>query len=160
MWLEHDYRFRVRRERTDAPWNLFNYPLYSSVKAKCKAKAANTYVSSQPFREYASGSTLRHSSRFCFAFNKGKCQRPDCRYTHGCSVCQNERHSQLVCRGKAKPPTTEHITEPPQKKQVEITTRASNDLLIEDRFTRSGSGISTPINLMSYNCCCRDVTQI
>ena len=55
--LEYDYRFRVRRERTDTPWNLFNYPLYASVKAKCNAKAANTSVSAQTFREYASGST-------------------------------------------------------------------------------------------------------
>ena len=35
VWLEYDYRFRVRRERTDNPWNLFNYPLYSSLKTKC-----------------------------------------------------------------------------------------------------------------------------
>ena len=117
VWLEYDYRFRVRRERTDTPWNLFNYPIYSSVKAKCKAKAANTYVSSQPFREYASGSTLRHPSRFCFAFNKGKCQRPDCRYIHGCSFCKKERHSQLVCRGKAKSPQQNPLQSPPPKKK-------------------------------------------
>ena len=35
VWLDYDYRFRVRRERTDTPWNLFNYPLYSSLKTKC-----------------------------------------------------------------------------------------------------------------------------
>ena len=46
VWLEYDYRFRVKRERTDTPWNLLNYPLYSSVKAK----AANTSVLDQPFR--------------------------------------------------------------------------------------------------------------
>ena len=63
VWLDYDYRFRVRRERTDTPWNLFNYPHYSYVKTKCKAKAANTSVSAQPFREYASGSTRRRPSR-------------------------------------------------------------------------------------------------
>ena len=110
-------------ERTDTPWNLFNYPLYSSVKAKCKAKPANTCVSAQLFREYASGSTRSRSSRFC-----------QNAYTY------MEGHSQLVCRGKARPPTAEPITEPnPQK------TGVSNDLLIQGRFTRSGSVISTPV---------------
>ena len=47
-----------------------------------------------------------------------------------------------------------------KNKEVEITTGASNDILIQGRFTRSGSVISTPINLMSYNCCCRNATQI
>ena len=51
VWLEYDYRFRVRRERTDTPWNLFNYPLYSSVKAKCKAKQ-QTHLSAICFRKH------------------------------------------------------------------------------------------------------------
>ena len=57
VWMEYDYRFRVRRERTGVPWNVFNNPLYASVKAKCKVRAANTSVSSQPFRDYGSRST-------------------------------------------------------------------------------------------------------
>ena len=38
----------MRKERTGAPWNVFNYPLYSSFKAKCKAKAGDTSVTFQP----------------------------------------------------------------------------------------------------------------
>ena len=38
VWLGYDYRFHVRKERTGAPLNVFNYPLYGSVKAKCKCK--------------------------------------------------------------------------------------------------------------------------
>ena len=34
VWLE--YRFRVRRERTGVSWNVFNYPLYASVKLNVK----------------------------------------------------------------------------------------------------------------------------
>ena len=90
VWLDYDYRFRVRRERTGAPWNVFNYPLYSSVKAKCKIKAANTSVTAQPFRDYVTKSTSPHSSRVCYNFNKGRCSKRDCNYTHGCSFCKNE----------------------------------------------------------------------
>ena len=159
VWLEYDYRFRVRRERTDTPWNLFNYPLYSSVKAKCKAKVANTSVSAQPFREYTSGSTRPRPSRFCFAFNKGKCQRSDCRYIHGCSFCKKEGHSQLVCRGNAQLPYNRiHYRAP--LKQAEITTGASNDHLIQGRFTRSGSVISTPVKPHVLQFLLQDTTQI
>ena len=151
VWLEYDYRFRVRTGRTDTPWNRFIYPLYSSVKLKCNAKAANTSVSAQPFLEYASGSTRPRPSRFCFAFNKGKCQRSDCRYTHGRSFCKKEGHSQLVCRGKAKLPYSKTHYRAPLK-QVEITTWASNDLLIQGSFTKSGSVISTQVkpNVLTF----------
>ena len=32
LWLECDYHFRVRRERTDTPWNLINYPSTPALK--------------------------------------------------------------------------------------------------------------------------------
>ena len=38
VWLEYDYR--LSRERTGAPWNVFKY-----VKAKCKVRAAKNVVS-------------------------------------------------------------------------------------------------------------------
>ena len=113
VWLEYDYRFRVRRERTGAPWNVFNYPLYSSVKAKCKTKAANTSVTSQPFRDYVTKSTRPHPSRFCYNFNKGRCSKRDCNYTHGCSFCKKEGHSQLVCKAKLAYNRT-HYKAPPK----------------------------------------------
>ena len=34
VWLEYDYRFRVRIERTGAPWNVFNYPRYRTAEAE------------------------------------------------------------------------------------------------------------------------------
>ena len=40
-----------------------------SSPAKCKAKAANTSVLSQPFRDYTSRSTRPHRSRFYFSSN-------------------------------------------------------------------------------------------
>ena len=113
VWLEYDYRFRVRRERTGAPWNVFNYLLYSSVKAKCKTKAANTSVTSQPFRDYVTKSTRPHSSRFCYNFNKGRCSKRDCNYTHECSFCKKEGHSQLVCKAKLAYNRT-HYKAPPK----------------------------------------------
>ena len=124
IWLEYDYRFRVRRERTGAPWNVFNYPLYSSVKAKCKTKAANTSVTSQPFRDYVTKSTLPHSSSsFCYNFNKGICSKRDCNYTHGCSFFKKEGHSQLVCKAKLTYNRT-HYKAP--LKQPDFSTGASN----------------------------------
>ena len=43
VWLEYDYS--LSRERTGAPWNVFTYPIYAIVKAKCKVRAAKTVVS-------------------------------------------------------------------------------------------------------------------
>ena len=125
VWLEYDYRFRIRRERTGAPWNVFNYPLYSSVKAKCKIKAANTSVTAQPFRDYVTKSTSPHSSRFCYNFNKGRCSKRDCNYTHGCSFCKKEGHSQQVCKAKVAYNRT-HCKAP--LKQHDFSTGASNTL--------------------------------
>ena len=121
--LEYDYRFRVRRERTGAPWNVFNYSLYSSVKAKCKTKAANTSVTSHPFRDYITKSKRPHSLRFCYNFNKGRCSKRDCNYTHGCSFCKKESHSQLVCKAKLAYNRT-HYKAP--LKQPDFSTGASN----------------------------------
>ena len=49
VWLEYDYRFLVRRERTDTPWNLFNYLLYSRVKANERQKQQTHLSHPSPF---------------------------------------------------------------------------------------------------------------
>ena len=108
IWLEYNHRFRVRGERTGAPWNVFKYPLYARVKAKCKVRAANTSVSSQPYRDDGCTSKRPRHCRYWCAFNKGICPKRECRCVHGCSFCRilNEIQSLIgslnfACRAKA-----------------------------------------------------------
>lgn len=111
VWLEYDYRFRVRRERTGAPWNVFSYPIYSSVKASCKAKE-NSTVTSQPFRDYGTRNDRARPTRFCHYFNRGQCKKRECQYSHACSFCRKEGHSRVVCRARTASNKTQYTNTP------------------------------------------------
>ena len=49
VWLEYDYRFRVRRERADTPWNLFNYPSTPALKQSVRQKQRTHLSHPSPF---------------------------------------------------------------------------------------------------------------
>ena len=84
--IEYDGQFRLQRLPEGVAWDDFQYDLYEECQSYCESKRKRAQ---KPFRAGRRGESV---PSFCFAFNKGNCSRPNCRYSHLCSKCKRPGH--------------------------------------------------------------------
>ncbi|KAI0235034.1 hypothetical protein LSAT2_014550, partial [Lamellibrachia satsuma] len=75
------------------------YDLYEECQSYWELKRKRTVQ--KPFR---AGRRSDNVPSLCFAFNKGNCSRPNCRYSHSCSKCKRLGHGFSNCSVHSKEP--------------------------------------------------------
>ena len=110
-WLEYDRQFRMRQQRRPSrSWATIDGELWALlVQAPAwqhpqwgggqgAGFGSSGVRPSHSFRSQPNSSFQR--SNVCYAFNRGKCSFPKCKFAHKCSRCNSPRHGSVKCSGQ------------------------------------------------------------
>ena len=116
VWLEYDYRFRVRRERTYTSWNLFNYPSTPVLKQSVRQKQQTHLSRPSPFVNMLPEAPDHAPPVSVLSLTRGNVKGHIADAYMDVSSAKRRSIFSSCAGARQSLPTAEPITEPPKKK--------------------------------------------